>query len=89
MTTTRRVAEPVEGDLAALSSAGGLVCGGTVFVLLLALIIRLLRQNTADREQYRQHIAQVQEDAANHAAEREEEYRQSLADLRQELKDRD
>jgi hypothetical protein len=86
ITTTTRTAEPVEPELAALSSAGGLVGGGTVFVLLLALIIRLLRQNTADREQYRQHVAQVQEDAANHAAERDEAHRQAILEFKEEVR---
>jgi chromosome segregation ATPase len=83
--TTTRTAEPVEPELAALSSAGGLVGGGTVFLLLLALIIRLLRQNTADREQYRQHVAQVQKEAADYAAERDEEHRQTLIELKGEI----
>jgi biopolymer transport protein ExbB/TolQ len=86
MTTTRRTVEAVEPDLAALTSVGGLVGPGSIFVLMLVLLVRNMRQNTVDREQYRQHIVQVQQDAADHAAEREEAHRQAIIEFKEEVR---
>lgn len=58
---------------------------GGVATVLVVVIVYLLRVNTVDRKQYRDDVARIQEHAADEAAEREEQHRANLAEVREEM----
>lgn len=65
---------------------GILIPSGSVVAVLATLIIHQMRQNNADRKQYREDVARVEQRAADDLAERDEAHRQVLQEVRDEVK---